>query len=93
MSNAKRDQNRVRTLIGKNSTDATQITLAQINPATGSLKVSIANEGLTVTLGGSIIPRDRNRIPVSYGRTESIFTTTIAPLLISPNGALLVEFP
>lgn len=92
MTDAARDENRVTTALGVDSTDPVATLPVEINPVSGNMliELSVATPSVTIPTG-NIIPRDDNRVPVAGG-VDSTDPTKIIPLIINAaTGALLIE--
>lgn len=69
MSNAKRDENRITTLICALNTDGVTPNLVYANPTNHALEVKDSNTGSN--FGRVDAPRDENRVPVALAESSA----------------------
>ena len=86
--NAKRDENRVTTLIGALNTDGKTQTLAYANPVTHRFLLNIGTTGSDFGVKNAV--RDENRVPVALGVSSSNGKTSVEAY-VDNQGKLLVE--
>lgn len=87
MPDARRDDNRVTTLLGVSTADGVTPVPVQVNPVTGKVIMHAVDEGI-VAVVGNIITRDRNYVDV--GRGERTDNTDPIPFHASPSGKILI---
>ncbi len=88
MANAKRDNNRIPTLIAASRTDGTTPINIYVNPTTHQLMVETNAVAITQR---SVAPRDANRIPVLLGVSSSNGTTPVTICCNPTTHGLFVE--
>ena len=89
MSEAVRDENRVKSLLATSNVDGITPVLVKVDPVSGALIASNASTG--DDLSGSIASRDSNRVAVLLGVSSDDGETPV-PVYADPNtGALLID--
>lgn len=89
MSNAKKDNNNVDTLLVTSNGDGTTPVLVQVNPSTGAVSTSDGSTGSD--LSGNNAARDANYVPVLMG-VSSVDGVTPTPVYGDPaTGEILIQ--
>lgn len=88
MTNAKRDENNVPTMLGVLNTDGTIVTPVKINPANFALKVD--NDVTGSDNGPTYALRDENSVPTMLA-VSSADGATLVPLYVDADGKLLID--
>lgn len=87
--NAKRDENRVKTLLGTDSSDGSTPINISVDPTTYAI---LASDGTTGSdLSGDVAARDSNRVPVLIGVSSADGMTPVPVYVDSATGSLLVK--
>lgn len=88
MTDAKRDNNQITTILGASSADGSTPVPIQVNPTSHSIKTDVGTTG--TDLSGDDASRDNNGVPVMIGVSSSDGITPV-PVYASPTGALLLK--
>lgn len=88
MTQAKKDDNQVNTMIGASSSDGTTPINVKVNPTSHIVQVS--DNGSGIDLSGNIASRDENFVPVLMGVSSADGVTPTA-IYVDTNGNLLIK--
>ncbi len=90
MTNAKRDENYVPTLLAVFNTDGATIVPVEVNPSNHSLSVENNTTGSNNGPSPVRALRDENRVPVAMALSD-VDGTTLVPLYADADGKLLID--
>ena len=89
MSEAIRDENRVKSLLATSNVDGSTPVLVKVDPVQGVLSVDDASTGSD--LSGAIANRDANRVAVLLGVSSDDGETPVPVYADPATGALLID--
>jgi len=88
MSNAKIDQNYVKTIVAENASGSKEIVSVSANPVSNGLKINLDTPGSNS--GIDFASRDNNRVPVLIA-VSALDGKTPVPIYADDNGAILIQ--
>lgn len=90
MTNAKRDENNISTLICALNTDGTTTTLIQVNPTNHGLKIDDASTGSDAGNNGNSAMKDENGVSVLTA-VSSVDGSSIVEVYANSSGQILID--
>lgn len=94
MTNAKRDENHVKSKLGVLFSDGVTLVPIQINSTNGGVSINesdtVDSSILALYEGGKAIPRDENDVP-AWSAQSNTDSSVVYPIFVDADGAILVD--